>query len=483
MSPASAGSLEVERYIGACLISSQHRNKTGIVNAQSPGGRDVYYPRDRYVHQDVYNNSGYQVSVDNRYRPRRCNSVDGWAGGMPLISFANNHRRNRRPDVPDTRSSSPRVAEDVPVSTPLSRLAVHTQGVPLILSGRHNNRRNKNSARRDGVVPQNRPIDATNKKDNSSRAVDSLSVASDESSGSNNSETCLPRIIKPRKRRKKDRKPHATRPPSVEGHQDACNGGSSSIVTLKPYVVPYCYTRDRVFPPRYISTYSNSESDKSVGERRVSVSVSVTDSDLSEAPQLHHKFEDVVGPETEIEQQQPSSCQCRYCDPAGQIWDVDRHCYSPFLTTPTFRHDHPPFVDPSATISKRYLTEKISSALENQCLISTFSLDLETSGSGSGSSSGDDSPRIRDPFRGPFQEAEARSYRTAQCLEISTEIVTSHNGHRDLEIRLFSSSALGSRRLGLEPATSKAQSDTSSKCSAGERVCSLADDCGLQPEE
>lgn len=444
MSPASAGTLEVERYIGACLISSQHRNKS-VTNAHSPGNRDVYYPRDRYVHQDVYNNSGYQMSVDNRYRPRRCNT-DGWAGGMPLISFANNHRRTRRPEVSDTRSSSPRVEDSTP--TPLSRLAVHTQGVPLILSGRHNNRRNKNTRRE--VVTQNRP----DPKKDTSRAVDSLSVASDESSGSNNSETSLPRIIKPRKRRKKDRKPHAVRP-STE-NQDVCPA-SPSVVTLKPFIVPYCYTRDRTYPPRYNNSYSESVSE--VDKPRVPpLNGPVMDSELSEAPQLHHKFEDVVGPENEIEQQ-PSSCQCRYCDPAGQIWDVDRHCYSPFLTTPTFRHDHPPFVDPSSGVfSKKHLAERISSTLD---LISTFSLDLESS---SGVSSGEESPGLEPPV----------VRRTAQCLEISTEIVTSHNGHRDLEIRLFSS------RTDSRAGPVKVQSDTSGKCT-GERVCN--DECALQPEE
>lgn len=461
MSPASAGTLEVERYIGACLISSQHRSKSGIGGAHSPAARDVYYPRDRYVHQDVYSNPGYQVSVDNRYRPRRCNAADGWAGGMPLISFANNHRRTRRVEISDTRSSSPRVTDDTSIQTPLSRLAVHTQGVPLILSSRQNNRRNKNTTRRDGVITQGRPVDPASKKDNSSRAVDALSIASDESSGSNNSETSLPRIIKPRKRRKKDRKPHAARPPSTDGHQDACQVNSQGVVSLKPYVVPYCYTREHAFPPRYINSYNASESVSDNNRQRVPP-VSVIDGELSEAPQLHHKFEDVVGPEIEIEQQQPSSCQCRYCDPAGQIWDVDRHCYSPFLTTPTFRHDHPPFVDPTAVVfSRRHIADKISSALENQCLISTFSLDLETSrDSSSGVSSGEDSPGSV-----TGRDVTSRSRRTAQCIEISTEIVTSHNGHRDLEIRLFSS------RVG----SVKVQKDTS-----GER---LSDDCTLQPEE
>lgn len=458
MSPASSGGpLEVEKYIGACLISSQHRNKNnppsggsssqsnqrGEVYYQSSQETKVYYHRERYHHvqqrQELYNGPSYPVKIDGRYHhPRRCNN-DGWAGGMPLISFANNYRRNRRQGE-DTRTNATasRVAEDVtrvtvPSPTPLSRLAVHTQGLPLILSSRHN-RRNKNSQRRDAAaVPQ--PITTDPSKKDNNRAVDAISVASDESSGSNNSETCLPRIIKPRKRRKKDRKPPVNR--SVE---DNCNSAPSSIVTLKPYIVPYCYSRDYMYaPPKYIS------------DRDVPVSANdITTSDLSEAPQLHHSFEDVVGPDVpDIEQSQPSSCQCRYCDPAGQIWDVDRHCYSPFLTTPTFSSPTH-YVE---TVSKtKHMADKMASALEN---LSAFSLDLEAN------------PTAGKRNDLPEEEGD-------RCLEISTEIVTSPNGHRDLEIRLFSTTS--SRRK-------HAQAKSAQKWDCDRSL--MDDNCKLhlQPEE
>lgn len=358
MSPASSGPLEVERYIGACLISS--RTKNNPQNASQANTRDIYYPRERYPQlqrQDLYNNQGCPLNL-------RRNNNEGWTG-MPLISFANNHRRTRKEH--DTRSSSPRVLEE-PTSA-LSQLAVHTQGVPLILSNRHGSRRNKNNTRNN--IPQKiEPI----KKDNT-RPVDSISIASDESSGSNNSETCLPRIIKPRKRRKKDRKPH---------NRTQNESGASSIVTLKPYV-PFCF-KDKVYPPKY-----NEISEKSI------VPLPFSD-DLSETPKLHHNFEDVKGSEVENEAQL-SLCQCRYCDPSGQIWDVDRHCYSPFLTTPTFSSSSPILVD------------RISSTLEH---LSSFSFDTEVE-----------------------DEKEVD-----RCFEISTEIVTSANGHRDLEIRLFSAKSI-----------------------------------------
>ncbi|XP_076247575.1 uncharacterized protein LOC143187331 [Calliopsis andreniformis] len=135
--------------------------------------------------------------------------------------------------------------------SPLSRLAIHTQGAPLILANRFHNRGKllnnslnpnlgitstlvnsydhssgntiamKNitrcpvprAQRLSGLEEaKKQPGSLSNKVDKEMGPgrninIDSLSIASDESSGSNNSENSLPRIIKPRKRRKKDRKP------------------------------------------------------------------------------------------------------------------------------------------------------------------------------------------------------------------------------------------------------------------------------------
>lgn len=465
MSPASSGSLEVERYIGACLISSSHsRNQKNSPSSTVTAGagkgcanRDVYCPREPFVH-DVY--SGGYVA----YRPRRCNSVDGWAGGMPLISFANHQRRNRRPDA--ARCSSPHVGEDVPHS-PLSRLAVHTQGLPLILSSRHGNRRTKAATR--NVLPQGRGVvDSAAKKigeckDNHVNGVDTLSVASDESSGSANSEVSLPRIIKPRKRRKKDRKPHPGRNSQIPADSTS---ETVSPNNNKPYV-PYCYerfTNERIQPPR--NTYAAAAENSVIEGRHIPNDLS------SETPQLHHRFEDVVGGlDDNVE---PSSCQCRYCDPAGQIWDVDRHCYSPFLTTPIFQTQISTESSSSDSSSldmsylstrKHHLSERMSSAMQNQCLISSFvtSVDEEVSVK----------PDVCNPSK------------TQQCLEISTKIVTSPNGHRDLEIRLFSSSPVGTIDDKHTPKVPAAK--TSDKCIINNsKLCILEtdeSDQSLSPEE
>lgn len=139
MSPA-----HVERYIGSCLITSG-------------------YKPPRYRRYPDYG-GGYQPAT--------------WAG-LPLIAVSRSKKEDR---------------------SPLSRLAIHTQGAPLIQSGRGQGRRPQK--------PQQKPPPKETKETDAEPA---------------NSENSLPRIIKPRKRRKKERKPPQ----------------ESAIVTLKPYT-PLC---------------------------------------------------------------------------------------------------------------------------------------------------------------------------------------------------------------------------------------------------
>lgn len=286
MSPASSGTLQVERYIGACLISSRKSQQ-------------------QQQQQQKYNYSTDLYGYAGRFR------CDGWAGGMPLISFAN-QRCNK---------------ED-----PLVRLA----GAPLIQAHRYRKKK-KN--------------EENNKKGASATKSDAVSVTSDESA---NAENCLPRIIKPRKRRKKDRKP----PPQRQDSFSTDSGSPEACYT--PFAFEFRVPNE---------SYHDA---------------------LFDAPKLHHSFEEVE--EARDVNGNQSTCQCRYCDPSGLIWDVDRNCYSPFLTTPSSSS-----VTHTATKTKKF------------CLIhSLSSVSLDDDGS------------------------------TKSDLEVSTEIVTSPNGHRDIEIKFFS---------------------------------------------
>ncbi|KAJ8973211.1 hypothetical protein NQ317_010768 [Molorchus minor] len=404
MSPASSGNLEVERYIGACLIS-QHRSKNSAANNKVRNehnifarGRDHYIPPDFYQH---HVNFGLQ----------RCQAVDGWAGGMPLVSFANNQRRGRRNEADG--------GADQQTCSPLARLAVHTQGAPLILTKSYNHRKNK--VHRNNGVPSTKMFDNSNaKKQNkcqeqqngasNSAGVDAVSVTSDESSGSANSENCLPRIIKPRKRRKKDRKPPLLgRPLSQDGFS---TDSASPDIDNNPQGNPY-------------GSYRLSDPSPLLDRRHIL-------NDISETPKLHHSFEDIEELDDDSKDvngnQQTSTCQCRYCDPSGQIWDVDRNCYSPFLTPPNNNHTKT-FQFPNLNLDASY-TAPISPS-ESGCLVrgmSTVSLE------------GDESKKA----------PPSRSSSSSSCrdLEVSTEIVTSLNGHRDLEIRFFSLASVDSAGKG-----------------------------------
>ncbi|KAL1123535.1 hypothetical protein AAG570_002612 [Ranatra chinensis] len=322
MCPARTGALHhVERYIGSCLISA----------ADTQGG---YKEGPRYrgpVHQPP-------GGRHRRHDPDRQYTPGGWTAGVPLVAVADHarprHEHDKRPQH-EHRS-------------PLSRLAVHTQGAPLIRAGvapkggaagprtPYDGRvQAKPSHHRRPARPDDKQHQAKEQQQRQPSG-DSLSVVSDESSA--NSENTLPRIIKPRKRRKKDRKPPQP-PPPPQAESPVRRPENSAIVTLKPYT-PLCY-----------ETYEEEPAE----EQRAA--------EKAEAP---------------------SSCQCRYCDPAGVIWDVERRCYSPFLTPPAAAAPAPAPPPPP-------------------------------------------DPR---PLPPPSHSG----------LEFSSEIVTSPNGHRDIEIKFFSSS-------------------------------------------
>lgn len=362
MSPASQGVLDVEHYIGSNLISTSARVSSRGANAD--GGK-FSVSRNTVNSDYIIRNARASYPMHGMVPVCECAGYSfrpaagvGWAG-MPLINMAPHKNGKRGPMAgKGVQQHPPRRRVPDEERTPLSRLAIHTQGVPLILTGKGSSQRKPQLKANRGDVMVRR-----NNKYKDGRGAggpsDSLSVASDESSGSGHSENCLPRIIKPRKRRKKDRKPCPTQPETTDG------------------------------PPQPILTKTRSQGVVSHDD-----------------PQLHHRFEDVAESEVTCPQ---SSCQCHYCDPSG-IWDspspdlVLRRSWSePLASTP--RPLHRSF-SLSAADSKEVQWESLKG-----CDISA-----------------------EESLSKPRKPAD---YRT-QCLEVSTEIVTSANGHRDLEIRFYS---------------------------------------------
>lgn len=429
MSPASSGPLEVERYIGACLISSQQsRHKKNYHQHHHQGGGHHHQPQHHQQHQ--HHQNGLVHHPDNLYnyhRLQRCNSDGHWApnGGVPLLY---NHHYN------------PHVTNEN-----LSRLAVQTQGIPLILSNKYHNRRNKHrngnfanpgttgtlqTSTQQGGSSGGVQVNVKDLKDvgpvkGTTQCTDTVSIASDESCASNASDTCLPRIIKPRKRRKKDRKPqHHLRTLQVgaggdsaySSAQDTCssNGSATSSPDIDYFVAP--------LNNYYGFNYQHQQRQHKMLQE-----------EKNETPKLSHLFEDVLEDlDAKDLNGNETSCQCRYCDPSGQIWDMDVDYLSPSSLNfgSTGYSDNTPSnqADFNRAPSRPYLRRHSSDPQSLLESLSTISLDDDCTSSSLSSASSSTSSVPTTLLSAP----------NSPNLEVSTEIVTSHNGHRDLEIKFFS---------------------------------------------
>ncbi|XP_043257854.1 uncharacterized protein LOC122400443 [Colletes gigas] len=540
MSPASQGAVEVERYIGSCLISSSLRSgsqKPIVGKKQESAARGK--SRSSYGGQSLSNGTE-QCHV--QYGP------GGWTGA-PLISMTSSPRRcNQRlsPSVGlQPQQQQQQQACEQQVSThlhknPLSRLAIHTQGAPLILAGRfHNRGKIHNTGNVNGIAnslcstgyvhnngnaarcPQSRPqrsaelskksqpnpkADCVNKEaaGTSIANIDSLSIASDESSGSNNSENSLPRIIKPRKRRKKDRKPANNAPASADvgkHEEQQQSGDQSNVLALKPYAAG-CYERyetpvqlrnHRRPPIARESLFRGQEigdARQRYGHRHVEVKVlddnrnvvvpvqiraippkdyrhhTRNNNNSSNGPRYLQDYGNLTGCEGGMKDGL-GSCQCRYCDPSGLIWDMDQNCYSPFLTgefcpghflhaplflsrptlsverlfgangTPTREKDAGGIVlrrswsDPTS-----YFSEEIAAPSKDVGVIGDRG---QIEGGKRRTLWHGDTMGFPASNAGP-PCAVNNGASSPKGLEVSTEIITSPNGHRDLEIKFYSPS-------------------------------------------
>ncbi|KAJ8668589.1 hypothetical protein QAD02_010252 [Eretmocerus hayati] len=518
MSPASQGALEVERYIGSCLISS-----TGRPLMQKPlqGGC-----RSQEQQQQA---SQFRIPPKQIGRPfdSQCQPMSPtggtWAGGMPLISMASSSRRGNPRNSPGQHQVlNDQVSGHMQARIPLSRLAVHTQGAPLIVSGRYHNNRTKvqggsNPANFPGgstsqpnlrgnqpprsnnkptvpdqkrmqqqqPTPCNRVTDASgvSGKDatvqgTTSANIDSLSIASDESSGSNNSENSLPRIIKPRKRRKKDRKPlmvNPVTPNNLSSDTKPVDDSQQSNVPVSASIAVTTCARSepphQAHQPHFVSKCYESGSNGLHFLHDYNDPVTLTCAhDAS--------IDDCLHPET--------LCRCRYCDSATVIWDVadtggfqdfgdprhrphphhhHHHRFSHVPATVFVRpiicpDHHVEFYDDAPCLHLRPTSSTGAAILRRSWSDPTsyFTEDLipnrdvgvigdrgQNSESPRSSWRGDASTASPNTSLGPSSPGGASSDGSDGCsgtlgpLEVSTEIVTSPNGHRDLEIKFYSS--------------------------------------------
>ncbi|XP_068624552.1 uncharacterized protein [Battus philenor] len=382
----------------------------------SPGERAPLGRRDPARPQYAATAPGFPPPY---YPPYGVPHPNAWLGA-PLISMAGR--------TPPTRT------------TPVSKLAMHAQGAPLIIQNRHDRKKyttipeqrnhrptgNAEHVTRDRceVVEGNRQRQqqqARSARNGRNNNTDAVSVASDESSGSTNSETMLPRIIKPRKRRKKDRKPNNIVPHDMTaavldiGDAGHCAVNNISPATHGMYEESYCRDISRPYRVEYSKQPPETYRVAALGE-----ALEATRFGLAEA---------VSPSESAV-----SSCQCRYCDPMGQIWDadsiadlLDENSSGDFA--PTKLEDSMKVVGPlgkrgTDTVLRRSWSDPSSRAPERR--------DVSTEDPLSSSN-------LYSLFP-PSRRASSPESRSPLALEISSEIVTSINGHRDLEIKLFSTS-------------------------------------------
>lgn len=254
-----------------------------------------------------------------------------------------------------------------------ANFAAHKHGAPLIQAVKYN-RTGSGGGGSGGSGPGKKYAKKAPAEQPNCNGGKKNDGGSDESSGAT-SENSLPRIIKPRKRRKKERKPV----PAVQ----------PLAVTAAASTAPE-RAADR--PPSSSSMSSSPPPPPppipELGMRDVAPFDTIRLSADIKAVSL----EDV------------STCQCACCDPVGNVWDVGRRCFSPSLTRPEPARrswSGEPSSPPLQSSSQFF---KIAAAAVEYSKTETA-----------------------------VPVARSRTH----SLEVSSEIVTSHNGHRDIEIKFF----------------------------------------------
>lgn len=373
--PTVAQSLPVDRYTGNCLIKPSSSS--------------------------YYCGAGGGVLHNAIQEPPRCR-YDAVAIGAAAAAAAGYHHHHNSPPQPATPYQHYQQLQDWYGRTaywhhhqggggvsggPLvekANFAAHKHGAPLIQAAKYNRTGggvggvggggpSKKYAKK---APAEQPNGGCKKNDG----------GSDESSGTA-SETSLPRIIKPRKRRKKERKPVPANAASqpivvvvVEPERDAAVDRPSSSSSSPP---PSRSSSSPSPPPPSTVAAPSSQSSQLPRDAVLPFDTVRLSADIKAV-----SLEDV------------STCQCACCDPVGNVWDVGRRCFSPSLTRP----------EPA----------RRSWSGEPASFPTTLSL----------------SKSIAEYAKPEITAAAAPRART-HSLEVSSEIVTSHNGQRDIEIKFF----------------------------------------------
>lgn len=325
----------MDRYVNRYLMQNQQ------VSPQATN----YYPNAkqqshmRYQQQSVTNNGNNTNFLNGSQQYTHQND---WAGGAPLITnidgrpkkvfnTTNNNCLNNNNSNNNNRNNNGYDYDEMA----LSRLAKHAHGAPIILSGRYRSKSMREVKPQHSFGHENgknnfnqnllKPTITQTTAHNLSLDVDSHTY--DESAtygnGSHTNGTCLPRIIKPRKRRKKDRKPIVV---TGQLHDNLSYSMPTNFIanTLGNNAQFQASTNDGRFPnvdhfdamnfkrpapkPATENGFYNCDFDPTT---LVSVSSSSTSS--SPISLSNSSLSSTTSAAT-------SSCSCRLCDPFCKIW-------------------------------------------------------------------------------------------------------------------------------------------------------------------
>lgn len=243
------------------------------------------------------NNSGQQ-----RYQSGSYGNQSEWTG-VPITKSSDDYRHKK---LYSSRSNGYEYDE-----SSMSRLAKHTHGAPIIMSSRY---RSKSVKSVHSFAHENGNLRNQNSNRFSSKAPSSDEMHNYEDSGYHANGTCLPRIIKPRKRRKKDRKPIASA--SMENNplspftfaSNQTNGFMQSMSVNSNNSNSFQNNMNENFkrpaPPNDSNLFFNCDFDTSIvlplPSSTSSSPISLSNSSLSSST--------------------TSSCSCRLCDPNCKIW-------------------------------------------------------------------------------------------------------------------------------------------------------------------
>lgn len=371
----------MDRYLNRYIVpphpvqqqqQQQLLNQQAVAVAQNPNGfyqHQLLQQQQQHQQQQQQQQQSQQQVQGHGPPPHNfmvgCYSgTNGWAG-VPLISTAARRPRKFPPTVPNVP-----VNHYQPVNSKadfdenaMSRLALHAHGAPLILA---NNRYRSNSNKTSGHI--NKPKQVPSRDDHSHHQIklsqnmvnqqfsaavvshpnDTHSVASDESSpgttnsssSSTSSDTCLPRIIKPRKRRKKDRKPNVQNITPITGTVTTTPSSTTSTSTdnlavgLGPGQLPTNHTlildettRDFLNEIALIANAGGHfdfstlplirEQPQFSAQLQQPIQLPTTTQSQPQQQQQHFSSNNSDSSDSGINN---LACSCRLCDPFGKIW-------------------------------------------------------------------------------------------------------------------------------------------------------------------